>query len=81
MCRVQHQELAWTRRHQCIYIGDKMLARVQEKIATTRIPILGLCTNGNWKDLYICVNIQRTFALRDGREHNLENRTSWKTLL
>lgn len=41
----------------------------------------GYALMGIWKGLYIRVNIQRTFAMRDGREHNLENRASWKTLL
>ena len=36
MCRIQHWELAWTQRHPCIYMGEKMLARVQKKIATTQ---------------------------------------------
>lgn len=47
MCRVQHRELTWSQRHQCIYIGDKVLARIQKKITTSHMPILGLSTNVN----------------------------------
>lgn len=42
MCRIQYWELAWTQRYPCIYIGEKMLARVQKTLLQLKRKLLQL---------------------------------------